>query len=44
MLRGWEWSKGAIAEKALAEWMELTLLYQDLGDVRQQAFQTGLLP
>jgi len=44
MLRGWESSKGAIAEKALAEWMELTVLYQDVGDILQQALQSGLLP
>ncbi len=28
MLRGWEKSKGALAEKALAEWMGLEVMYQ----------------
>lgn len=29
MLRGWESSKGSVAEKAVAEWRGLVILYQD---------------
>ncbi|MEM1225951.1 MAG: DUF6378 domain-containing protein [Planctomycetota bacterium] len=35
MLSGWEASKGAKAEKALAEWMGLSVLYQDDADPRE---------
>lgn len=45
MLQGWENSKGANAEKALAEWMGLDVLYQvppkktaDASDVLMEAF------
>ena len=39
MLKGWESSKGAKAEKALAEWMGLSVLYQDEEDVLEEALR-----
>lgn len=39
MLRGWETSKGAIAEKALAEWMRLEVRYQDDADILEEALR-----
>lgn len=37
MLRGWEKSKGAKAEKALAEWIGLVVSYQEEIDVLEEA-------
>jgi hypothetical protein len=39
MLRGWERSKGARAEFALAEWMGLDVLYQQTEDVLEEALR-----
>ena len=39
MLRGWEGSKGAKAEKALAEWMGLSVIYQDDSDILEEALR-----
>lgn len=39
MLRGWERSKGAKAEKALAEWMGLEVLYQEPEDILEEALR-----
>lgn len=39
MLDGWESSKGAKAEKALAEWMGLSVLYQGEEDILEEALR-----
>jgi hypothetical protein len=39
MLRGWQSSKGANAEKALAEWMGLKVFYQDEEDILEEALR-----
>lgn len=39
MLHGWERSKGAKAEKALAEWMGLEVLHQEPEDVLEEALR-----
>jgi hypothetical protein len=39
MLRGWQLSKGANAEKALAEWMGLEVVYQDDEDILEEALR-----
>jgi len=39
MLRGWERSKGAKAEKALAEWIGLEVLYQESEDILEEALR-----
>jgi hypothetical protein len=39
MLRGWESSSGAKAEKALAEWMRLEVLYEDDVDILEEALR-----
>jgi hypothetical protein len=39
MLRGWESSFGAKAEKALAEWMGLRVMYQEPEDVLEEALR-----
>lgn len=39
MLRGWEQSTGAKAEKALAEWMRLEVVYQDDSDILEEALR-----
>jgi len=39
MLQGWEKSRGAKAEKALAEWLSLEVLYQYQPDVLEEALQ-----
>lgn len=39
LLRGWESSKGANAEKALAEWMLLEVMYQEEVDILEEALR-----
>lgn len=39
MLRGWKNSKGAKAEKALAEWIGLGVLYQEGEDILEEALR-----
>jgi len=39
MLRGWENSKGAKAEKALAEWIGLSVLHQEEEDILEEALR-----
>ena len=39
LLRGWESSKGANAEKALAEWMRLEVMYQEDADILEEALR-----
>ncbi len=39
LLRGWETSLGAKAEKALAEWIGVTVLYQESEDVLEEALR-----
>lgn len=39
MLNGWEQSKGAKAEKALAEWIGLKVMYQSAPDVLKEALE-----
>lgn len=39
MLRGWESSTGARAEKALAEWMRLEVFYEENEDVLEEALR-----
>jgi hypothetical protein len=39
MLRGWESSKGAKAEKAVAEWIGLGVLYQEEEDILEEALR-----
>lgn len=39
MLRGWQDSRGAKAEKALAEWIGLYVLYQEPEDILEEALR-----
>jgi len=39
MLRGWQSSKGAVAERALAEWMQLEIIYQEEEDILEEALR-----
>lgn len=39
MLRGWEQSTGARAEKALAQWMRLEVIYQEPEDILEEALR-----
>lgn len=39
MLRGWEKSKGSLAEKAVAEWLGLEVMYEDDQDILEEALR-----
>ena len=39
MLRGWENSRGALAEKALAEWLDLLVMFQKREDILEEALR-----
>lgn len=39
LLRGWEKSRGSLAEKAMAEWLDLAVMYQQPVDVLEEALE-----